>query len=320
MLEAGPQRIDQGWGMFSAERRFASDAMHPGCAGRVDWAWGGCSLWPGSTASAAPGWLRGHFFSPAFPLSRDGASMVKEGVICEAQRPERGAVSSLNSGGKEQEGRHAYRAEEVAVSGKISRSAEKPKPVYAERAVGRSALVALRIGSSEWDQLRLPRAATLGAMVSKTHSGRADSNGQARRVLGWLAAILLLSCGAGCGPADDRVAVYPVSGQVRLNGQPLANALVVFHPQNPADTRTPVAQGRTDDSGKFQLTSYETRDGAAAGEFAVTVQSFQLIKQGDSYTPGPNILPAKLAKPDSTDIRVTIGPQPNELAPIDLKK
>lgn len=123
----------------------------------------------------------------------------------------------------------------------------------------------------------------------------------------------------GCGPADERVPVYPVSGQINFNGKPLANALVVFHPQRPTDSRTPVAQGRTDDAGRFQLTSYETHDGAAAGDFAVTVQAFPLIKNGDSYTPGPNFLPPKLAKPETTPFQVNVTAGTNDLPPLELK-
>lgn len=321
MLKAGPQRFDLDWVSISAKRIGASESIHFVFGGRCNWALGIWLVGPGITMSAARGLLRGCFVSPALPLSWAGSSMAEKGVTCEARRPEKVGALSGNSVGNEREERRACQAREGAASGGIRGLEEKSQPIHADKEFNRWALGARRINSGAWEPSRvLPDPVTIDAMDSKKHSGYAHGNGQARRVLGWLTAILLLSCGGGCGPADDRVAVYPVSGQVRLNGQPLANALVVFHPQNPADTRTPVAQGRSDDSGKFQLTSYETHDGAAAGEFAVTVQAFQLIKQGDSYTPGPNILPAKLAKPDSTDIRVTISPQPNELAPIDLKK
>lgn len=125
----------------------------------------------------------------------------------------------------------------------------------------------------------------------------------------------------GCGAAEgERVQVFPVTGLITQGGKPLAGAQVVFHPKNPADSRTPVAQGRTDEAGKYQLTSYETNDGAAAGEYAVTVQYYPLIKNGESFSPGPNVLPPKLATPETTDLKATVAAAPTEVPPIEVKK
>jgi len=104
---------------------------------------------------------------------------------------------------------------------------------------------------------------------------------------------LLTGCGGGDGV--DRLKVQPVQGTVTFEGKPLANAQVAFHPKNPSDQRAKVALGTTDASDNFQLTTYDTNDGAVAGEFTVTVQYFQLQQSGESFSPGPNVLaPHKL--------------------------
>lgn len=81
--------------------------------------------------------------------------------------------------------------------------------------------------------------------------------------------LLLALCLAGCGGGDggDRVAVFPVSGTVMMSGNPVANATVTFSPE--ADQ--PVAMARTDNAGKFTLTTYDANDGAAAGDYKVMV-------------------------------------------------
>lgn len=65
----------------------------------------------------------------------------------------------------------------------------------------------------------------------------------------------------------DAVPVYPVRGTVTFDGQPMQGAIVTFHG---ADSR-PTAQGIADDSGRFSLTTYLADDGAAAGDYAVTI-------------------------------------------------
>ncbi|MDR1270504.1 MAG: carboxypeptidase-like regulatory domain-containing protein, partial [Planctomycetaceae bacterium] len=62
-----------------------------------------------------------------------------------------------------------------------------------------------------------------------------------------------------------------VEGNVTFNGQPLSNALVVFHPVN--DTGV-AANGTTNERGIFRLTSLRggVKDaGAVAGEYRVSI-------------------------------------------------
>jgi hypothetical protein len=73
---------------------------------------------------------------------------------------------------------------------------------------------------------------------------------------------------AGCsGGASAPVAVAPVSGIVRYNGVPVRDAYVKFSQEG-----CPViAGGFTDDRGRFELTTYQSGDGAPVGTNAVSI-------------------------------------------------
>lgn len=152
--------------------------------------------------------------------------------------------------------------------------------------------------------------------------GRRAASSLLRRVAATsLLGAALVMLGGGCGRSSgDRVAVFPVEGAVTFDGKPLADALVALHPKNPAEHKAPTAQGRTDAQGKFRLTTYESNDGAAAGEYKVTVQYFPLQQNGESYSPGPNALAPKLAVPDQSDIVVKVAEGPNQLDPIEVRR
>lgn len=137
----------------------------------------------------------------------------------------------------------------------------------------------------------------------------------------WMLTLVACCLLVGCQrQASDRIAVHPVSGQVKIKGKPIANALVVLHPKTKSDPKLIAARGQTDQDGNFQLTTYDANDGAAEGEYAVTVVKYELKKQGESFVPGPNVLPGKLATPDTTDIFVKVAAGPNQLQPINIKR
>jgi hypothetical protein len=84
-----------------------------------------------------------------------------------------------------------------------------------------------------------------------------------RRRLFTLAAVLAaVGCGGTSGPV-------PVRGVVKLDGQPIANAAVVFIPQTPGGRE---AYGSTDANGAFRLTTTKPDDGALPGIYKVVIQ------------------------------------------------
>ncbi len=75
---------------------------------------------------------------------------------------------------------------------------------------------------------------------------------------------------AGCSAADgggDQIDVHPVTGQVTFNGAPVAGATVTFSPKQDQ----PAAFAKTDTKGQYSLTTYESGDGAAAGDYVALV-------------------------------------------------
>jgi hypothetical protein len=84
-------------------------------------------------------------------------------------------------------------------------------------------------------------------------------------------ALLALGCGSS-GPA-----YAPVSGVVKLNGKPLANAAVNFQPRAASGNPNPGpgSHARTDQDGRFTLTVVGSdRDGALVGKHRVEISAF----------------------------------------------
>ena len=97
---------------------------------------------------------------------------------------------------------------------------------------------------------------------------------------------------AGCGPKSDGNVF--VTGTVTQGGQPLEGARVVFIPE---DGSGEGAGGRTDESGKFMLTTSSGNDasGTKPGEYRVTIAKTRVVWDGKSYLPasGGNSEPLK---------------------------
>jgi len=79
----------------------------------------------------------------------------------------------------------------------------------------------------------------------------------------WVATMILLAgCGSKTGPD-----VGTVTGQVSLDGKPLEGVNVVFQPE----TGRP-SIGKTDRSGKYELTYSASRTGAQVGRHSVVIE------------------------------------------------
>jgi hypothetical protein len=146
-------------------------------------------------------------------------------------------------------------------------------------------------------------------------------------MVGLIVVVLAITTGCGGGgPEVERLAVHPVSGLVKLNGKPVADAYVALHPkvvagtpQGAADSESITPHGKTDASGKFTITTYDAHDGAPEGEYAVTVQKYKRVEKNGSSEPGPNILPKRFAKPTTSKVSIRIATGANELPAIELR-
>jgi len=127
---------------------------------------------------------------------------------------------------------------------------------------------------------------------------------------------------AGCGSSTDanQLPVFPVKGQLAIRGKPATGAFVVLHPMAALDSKVIPPRGQVRDDGTFSLTTYKSDDGAPVGEYKVTVEYRELVKQtnGD-ISRGPNLVPKQYGNPKTSPLTVRIAEGENALPPIVLK-
>jgi hypothetical protein len=133
---------------------------------------------------------------------------------------------------------------------------------------------------------------------------------------------LLLMAAAGCAKQDpNRLPVFPTKGQVTFQGRPAAGALVVLHPKVATPQNESIRpRAYVKEDGTFELSSYESSDGAPVGDYAVVLVWPKTIKSANGEAgPGPNVLPPKYARAETSPTVIKIAEGPNQLQPIILK-
>ena len=136
----------------------------------------------------------------------------------------------------------------------------------------------------------------------------------------WALVALLGLCQLACSSKDK---LNPVQGKVLHQNQPLAGALVAFHPDGPADINVQNPVGLTKEDGTFQLTTGQD-DGARAGIYTVTIICSEIPQNAKkTFSTGGvdsvDRLKGAYANVDASKIKVEIKPGRNELEPFDLK-
>jgi hypothetical protein len=106
-----------------------------------------------------------------------------------------------------------------------------------------------------------------------------------------LALACLLGCtlAAGCSRGPE---LAEVRGRVTMNGKPIKNVRVDFHPDPDKGTRGPGSTGTTDADGNFTLTFGEGKPGAIVGRHRVILTDLDvfgnvLVGRGDYRTDDP---------------------------------
>ncbi|MFN3151459.1 hypothetical protein [Bremerella sp.] len=144
-----------------------------------------------------------------------------------------------------------------------------------------------------------------------------------------LAGLLLLSI--GCTQKSDkwtdgRPPVYPSSGQILLDGEPIAEATVTFQPVDPTGRG---GSAITDSSGYFDAQTFEPGDGLTEGMHNVSIRKIQMVDRNGNVVeeirePGSvvekNLVPDKYSKFDKSGLQVTISIGKNDLGKIELSK
>jgi hypothetical protein len=134
----------------------------------------------------------------------------------------------------------------------------------------------------------------------------------------WILAVLFV-LPLGCSPE-----FAPVKGKVTLNGQPLANAQVVFNriPPEGSIESGPSAVGTTNEKGEYTLRVSSKQSGAPVGKHKVAI-TLMNSEGGESDAPAPpgsgprNVIPKKYN--EETDLSCDVPPSGNDHANFDLQ-
>ena len=140
--------------------------------------------------------------------------------------------------------------------------------------------------------------------------------------LGTLLGLLALALG-GCGKGLKLPPMAKVDGKVTYNGKPLTGGTISFFPLD--DKSGHPAIGEIDSNGSFELTTFNTGDGAVLGQHKAVVsvkpevsadtppdripsQLPEDLKKAQGNTPP---IPAKYSDPEKTPLRYTVRAEGN---------
>jgi hypothetical protein len=130
--------------------------------------------------------------------------------------------------------------------------------------------------------------------------------------------VLVLGLMAGCNQPGETL--VPVGGRVLVDGKPASGAAVVFHPVDSTNGTHPLAQ--VDANGEFQLTTIRSGDGAAPGEYRVTLTWYVSPPRKKAFegeeSPVRNLIPEKYARRETTPLTATIRTDGNEPLRIEI--
>jgi hypothetical protein len=131
-----------------------------------------------------------------------------------------------------------------------------------------------------------------------------------------LAGALAALCACG-GPR--RKPVYPVHGKVFVKGQPAVDAFVHFTPADPASPGPANAYGQVDENGAFAISTYVSGDGAAAGEYIITIEWRERSGLLKNDYGGPDRLQGRYSDRKTSKFRFKVEKKSlNEVPPFEL--
>ncbi|QDU41587.1 hypothetical protein Mal52_00400 [Symmachiella dynata] len=140
-------------------------------------------------------------------------------------------------------------------------------------------------------------------------------------------ALVVLGAISGCGESGPDLS--SVTGSVLYQGNPAAGALVIFNPVSGEKGSLKRPSAQVADDGSFQLSTLGAADGAAPGDYLVTVLWLEggggsegeqgLGASQRSKAGGPDRLGGRYSRPESSGLKATIVAGENVLPPFELK-
>jgi hypothetical protein len=117
-----------------------------------------------------------------------------------------------------------------------------------------------------------------------------------------VAAVVAIVAFVGCG-GDNGPVLYPVSGTVTVDGQPLEKAGVAFQPDESKGNKLGLfPAGTTDASGKYELMT-AAKNGAPAGHYKIVVIPYSPPPTGGAVPKAAAIpFDKKFSNPTQTDL------------------
>jgi hypothetical protein len=109
-----------------------------------------------------------------------------------------------------------------------------------------------------------------------------------------------------------RQATQPVHGKLLFEGTPAAGAVVTFQPVKGRQGGRFAADATVEADGTYVLSTYTAGDGAPEGEYIVTAVWRRPATDGTGAA-GPNQLPERYAKVETSPLKAVIKPGPNEV-------
>ena len=138
-----------------------------------------------------------------------------------------------------------------------------------------------------------------------------------RHLLSFIVGLGLVCSFGGCSNDPNMPKLGKVHGKVTYNGKPLDGGRVLFTPAAGKGGETgQSASGEIDSSGTYEMTTYNTGDGAILGQHIVTVVAREKRDMpkpdADShikYELPKSLTPPKYATADKSPLRCTVVPE-----------
>jgi hypothetical protein len=142
-------------------------------------------------------------------------------------------------------------------------------------------------------------------------------NTLAHTIAARFALLTLVLLPLACSSNGTQIPVFPVRGEVFVGGKPADGAVVHLHPRDPL--KCPPAYATVKSDGSFKATTYRDDDGAAPGDYVVTVVWRPERKDENEIIVGPDRLRDRYSQPGKSALKATVSAGENVLPRFDLK-